>query len=102
MQVYHDLLGLFEGFVPKHARQYAQLAGTIREAITSYAEDVRAGRFPTDENSFAMDESALAELFTTDDGVSPVPEPHEAPESLVSSNGEGRTAAPPSHLRTSS
>jgi 3-methyl-2-oxobutanoate hydroxymethyltransferase len=67
VQVYHDILGLYETFVPKHARQYARLADTIRDAITGYVSDVREGRFPTEENSFAMDERALAELMTSDD-----------------------------------
>ena len=67
VQVFHDLLGLFDGFVPKHTRQYAQVGDAIRSALAAYAEDVRAGRFPTDEQSFTMDEKALAELRTTDD-----------------------------------
>jgi 3-methyl-2-oxobutanoate hydroxymethyltransferase len=69
VQVYHDILGLYETFVPKHARQYARLADTIRDAIAGYVSDVREGRFPTDENSFAMDERALAEMTTSDDRV---------------------------------
>ena len=66
VQVYHDLLGLFDAFVPKHTRQYAQLGDTIRDAIAAYARDVRERRFPTDEQSFTMDESALAELVATE------------------------------------
>ncbi len=67
IQVFHDLLGLFEGFVPKHTRRYAQVGETIRSALTAYASDVRERRFPTEEQSFSMDERALAELMTTDD-----------------------------------
>jgi 3-methyl-2-oxobutanoate hydroxymethyltransferase len=67
VQVYHDILGLFEDFVPKHTRRYAQTGDTIRGAVAEYASDVREGRFPTDEQSFCMDERALAELLTTDD-----------------------------------
>jgi 3-methyl-2-oxobutanoate hydroxymethyltransferase len=67
VQVFHDLLGLFEDFVPKHARRYADMGDAVREALAAYAADVRAGRFPTDEQSFSMDERALAELRTTDD-----------------------------------
>ena len=45
--VYHDLLGLSpSGFVPSHARQYADLSSTIREAIGQYVEEVRTGKFP--------------------------------------------------------
>ena len=66
IQVYHDLLGLFSGFVPKHTRRYAEVGEVIRDALAAYAEDVREGRFPTEEQSFPMDESALAELTASD------------------------------------
>ncbi len=62
VQVISDILGLFTGFVPKHAKQYAKLADTIRVAVTEYFNEVKAGSFPTDEHSFSMDESLLAEL----------------------------------------
>jgi 3-methyl-2-oxobutanoate hydroxymethyltransferase len=71
VQVFHDLLGLFEGFVPKHTKQYANAGELIRNALTSYAADVREGRFPNEEQSFSMDERALAELKTSDDAPAP-------------------------------
>ncbi len=67
VQVFHDLLGLYGDFVPKHTRQYAKIGDAIKTAIAEYADDVREGRFPTEEQSFSMDENALAELLTTDD-----------------------------------
>ncbi len=62
VQVVHDMLGLFTDFVPKHAKQYANLAQVIQGAFTRYAEDVREGSFPTEKESFTMDEATLAEL----------------------------------------
>jgi 3-methyl-2-oxobutanoate hydroxymethyltransferase len=62
VQVISDILGLFTGFVPKHAKQYAKLADIIRAAVAKYDHEVKAGSFPTDEQSFSMDESLLAEL----------------------------------------
>jgi 3-methyl-2-oxobutanoate hydroxymethyltransferase len=53
IQVIHDLLGLFEDFVPRHAKRYAELGAIIREALGAYSEDVRAGRFPGKEQSFS-------------------------------------------------
>ena len=52
--VFHDMLGyhLPEEKVPKHARAYANLGSVITEAVHCYADDVRNGRFPTEENSF--------------------------------------------------
>jgi 3-methyl-2-oxobutanoate hydroxymethyltransferase len=62
VQVLHDMLGLFTDFVPKHAKQYARLAQTIQEAFARYAQEVREGTFPTDQESFTMDEGILQEL----------------------------------------
>jgi 3-methyl-2-oxobutanoate hydroxymethyltransferase len=44
--VSHDVLGLFDGFVPPFVKQYANLADTIVTATRAYVEDVRAGRYP--------------------------------------------------------
>jgi len=62
VQVISDLLGLFTDFVPKHAKQYAKLAGTIKTAIINYVTEVKSGTFPTLEQSSSMDESLLKEL----------------------------------------
>lgn len=67
VQVIHDILGLFDDFVPRHTHQYAHLAEAMREAVTAYVQDTQARRFPTDENSFAMKEEVLAQIRT--DGV---------------------------------
>jgi 3-methyl-2-oxobutanoate hydroxymethyltransferase len=44
--VLHDLLGLTTGYVPKHVRQYANLADTITRAVGDFSRDVRQGTFP--------------------------------------------------------
>jgi 3-methyl-2-oxobutanoate hydroxymethyltransferase len=62
VQVVSDILGLFTDFVPKHAKQYAKLADTIRQAVTEYDREVKAGTFPGEKQSFTMDESILARL----------------------------------------
>ena len=62
VQVINDILGSFSDFVPKHAKQYAKLADIISTAVTEYDNEVKAGSFPTDKQSFSMDESILAEL----------------------------------------
>ncbi len=62
VQVLHDMLGLFTDFVPKHAKQYANLGQIIQEAFCQYAEEVRQGDFPTSKESFTMDPETLREL----------------------------------------
>jgi 3-methyl-2-oxobutanoate hydroxymethyltransferase len=46
-----DLLGLNEGFHPKFLKQYADLATTVRDAVTQYGDEVRSGQYPDDEHS---------------------------------------------------
>ena len=59
VQVWHDLLGLYADYQPRHAKQYLTLADTIAEALGQYASDVRAGSFPTAAQSSTMDEHEL-------------------------------------------
>jgi 3-methyl-2-oxobutanoate hydroxymethyltransferase len=44
--VSYDMLGLFDTFVPKFVRQYAQLGELIVDAARNYASDVREGVYP--------------------------------------------------------
>jgi 3-methyl-2-oxobutanoate hydroxymethyltransferase len=62
VQVINDILGSYTDFVPKHAKQYAKIAGIMADAIATYHEEVKAGAFPTEAQSFPMDESVLAAL----------------------------------------
>lgn len=58
--VWHDLLGLYEGRAPRFVKQYASLAGTIRDAVAAYAADVRTGAFPEEVHTYSMPEDELA------------------------------------------
>ncbi len=46
-----DLLGLNEGFAPKFLKRYAELAGTVRDAVGDYAKEVRAVEYPGADHS---------------------------------------------------
>jgi 3-methyl-2-oxobutanoate hydroxymethyltransferase len=50
--VWHDLLGLFDGFRPKFVKRYAELGQLAREAIQAYCDEVRSGAFPAAEHGF--------------------------------------------------
>lgn len=60
--VTHDMVGLFERFVPSFVKQYAQIHGTIRGAMEAYHQDVVERNFPADEHSIFMDEDEWAAL----------------------------------------
>jgi 3-methyl-2-oxobutanoate hydroxymethyltransferase len=59
VQVISDLLGLYTEFVPKHAKQYARLAGEIKTAVSTYVSEVKSHDFPTAEQSYTMDQSLI-------------------------------------------
>ncbi len=50
--VFHDLLGLGAGPVPKFVRQYASLGQLATEAVAQFADDVRSGSFPGDAETY--------------------------------------------------
>ncbi|MFO7821853.1 MAG: 3-methyl-2-oxobutanoate hydroxymethyltransferase [Lentisphaeria bacterium] len=52
VQVVHDILGLFEKFVPKHTKRYADLANEIRQAMGNYRDEVKSAEFPDKDSSF--------------------------------------------------
>jgi len=62
VQVLHDMMGLFTDFVPKHAKRYANIAEIFKDAAARYIKEVQESSFPTNKESFALDEAVLAEL----------------------------------------
>ncbi len=80
VQVIHDILGLFTDFQPKHARRYAELGAAIQDAAGRYAADVVSGAFPSDKESFTMDERILRELDSGEGVRAPEVAPEREPE----------------------
>jgi 3-methyl-2-oxobutanoate hydroxymethyltransferase len=62
--VYHDLLGMTEGHLPRFVKRYANLSREIRDALEAYAEEVRSGAFPADEHGYSMAADELSEFET--------------------------------------
>jgi 3-methyl-2-oxobutanoate hydroxymethyltransferase len=50
--VFHDILGLGARTPPKFVRQYAEIGRIATEAVAAFADDVRSGNFPNDEESY--------------------------------------------------
>ena len=61
--VFHDVVGLFDRFVPKFVKQYTNVRKIIIEALKEYNQEVLDGKFPGPENSFKMPEEALKQLM---------------------------------------
>jgi 3-methyl-2-oxobutanoate hydroxymethyltransferase len=60
--VLHDLLGLEDRIVPKFVRRYGSLKTEAVAAVAAYADDVRAGRFPADGESYHLAEDVAQAL----------------------------------------
>jgi 3-methyl-2-oxobutanoate hydroxymethyltransferase len=74
--VYHDLLGLTEGHLPRFVKRYANLSREIRDALVAYAAEVRSGEFPDEQHTYAMPDEELT-LFARDLAVGvPTPRDH--------------------------
>lgn len=62
VQVFHDILALYDALMPRHSKPYAQAGETIRQGIADYVREVQSGEFPTEAHSFAMPDEAAAAL----------------------------------------
>jgi 3-methyl-2-oxobutanoate hydroxymethyltransferase len=52
--VYHDLLGLNDGYEPKFVKRYAEVRQTMVDAVETYTREVRARQFPAPEHSYGI------------------------------------------------
>ena len=60
--VIHDLLGLEDRVAPRFVRRYAALKADAVAAVAAYGADVRAGRFPSDAESYHLSAEVAAAL----------------------------------------
>lgn len=61
--VIHDALGLFQRFVPKFVKRYAEVGSAIADALERYSQEVESGAFPGQEHSFSMRPDELSKLL---------------------------------------
>jgi 3-methyl-2-oxobutanoate hydroxymethyltransferase len=62
MMIVHDMLGLFEKFVPKFVKRYVNLSEQILTAFGEFIEDVHQGRFPQPEHLYNIPDEEFAKL----------------------------------------
>ncbi len=60
--VFHDVLGLHYGRQPKFVRRYASLADSATEALQQFCADVQSGSFPSDAESYHLNEETARAL----------------------------------------
>ena len=60
--VLHDLLGLNQNFVPKFVKQYAQLADSLKSAVSEYIQEVRTETFPEQEHTYHSKQGVLKQV----------------------------------------
>ncbi len=60
--VFHDLLGLEDRILPRFVRRYASLKADAVAAVRAFAGDVRAGRFPSDSESYHLSDDVARAL----------------------------------------
>jgi len=63
--VLNDLLGLFEEFKPRFVKRYAELASDMAGAVSAFADDVRARRFPAEEHCYAIERAELERFLAS-------------------------------------
>jgi 3-methyl-2-oxobutanoate hydroxymethyltransferase len=61
--VTQDMLGMFDRFVPKFVKQYAQLNKQMDDALNTFYQEVQDNVFPGPEHSFGMKEEELKRLY---------------------------------------
>jgi 3-methyl-2-oxobutanoate hydroxymethyltransferase len=62
VQVFHDVLGLFDDFIPRHTHRFAELGTQIQQALSAYRDAVTDHTFPASENTFNMSDDVLKQL----------------------------------------
>jgi 3-methyl-2-oxobutanoate hydroxymethyltransferase len=61
--VTHDMVGLFDRFTPKFAKQYVNIHNQMVEALKQYKAEVEAGVFPGPEHCFTIKDEILERLY---------------------------------------
>ena len=62
--IFHDLMGLFWEFKSKFVKRYCEAGKIMQNALKQYAEEVRNGQFPAEDNFYAIKEEELEQLLS--------------------------------------
>ncbi len=56
------MIGLFDRFVPKFVKQYAQVGEIMLKSFRQFKEEVDQGVFPAEEHSFKIEEKEFEKI----------------------------------------
>jgi len=59
----YDLLGIFDAFVPKFVKTYANMGGEMVKAFDNWCDDINEKIYPAPEHTFKMNEEDLKGLY---------------------------------------
>ncbi len=62
--VFHDILGLYDRFMPRFVKRYAEAGQMLAEALGRYADEVRQGVFPGPEHEFSISDEEFQQFNT--------------------------------------
>lgn len=63
--IYADMVGMYDNFVPKFVKKYANVGEIMVNAFAEYAKDVRQGEFPVNsEHAYTIKDEEAAEFLT--------------------------------------
>lgn len=61
--VYQDALAIFSDFTPKFVKKFADVGALMREGISAYIEETKAGIFPAQEHTFKIEDEVIEKLY---------------------------------------
>src|SRR5205823_6224621 len=62
--VFHDLLGIYDGHVPRFVKRYGNVRQAMVDGVAAFADDVRERRYPEPEHGYTMAPDEAARLRT--------------------------------------
>jgi 3-methyl-2-oxobutanoate hydroxymethyltransferase len=62
-QILHDVIGMFEAFTPRHAKQYCAIGATLREALGQFHAEIKDRTYPGPEHSFRIPREELQQFL---------------------------------------
>jgi 3-methyl-2-oxobutanoate hydroxymethyltransferase len=60
--VFHDLLGIHQGHIPKFVKRYGEVRKAMVAGVSEFATEVRARDFPSSEHTYSIDAEELEEF----------------------------------------